>query len=80
MVILVLSPPTVHLKVMVSPGKVGGDAVNCPATLPADNQLNYNHHKSIHSLDFEEQGCLHSVEWNSGMEQWNGLLEWWNAS
>ena len=28
------SPVTVHLKVKVSPGQVGGAAVNCPATLP----------------------------------------------
>ena len=27
-----LSPVTVHLKVKVSPGQVGGGAVNCPAT------------------------------------------------
>jgi len=60
MVIPVLSPPTVHLKVMVSPGQVGGDAVNCPATLSADNQLNYNRHKSIHGLDLEEQWRAHT--------------------
>ena len=29
-----LSPVTVHLKVKVSPGQVGGGAVSCPATLP----------------------------------------------
>ena len=29
------SPVTVHVKVKVSPGQVGGVAVNCPATLPA---------------------------------------------
>ena len=27
-----LSPVTVHLKVKVSPGQVGGAAVNCPVT------------------------------------------------
>ena len=27
-----MSPVTVHLKVKVSPGQVGGGAVNCPAT------------------------------------------------
>ena len=32
MVIPFLSPITVHLKVKVSPGQVGGGAVNCPAT------------------------------------------------
>ena len=31
-VCLVLSPVTVHLKVKVSPGQVGGGAVSCPAT------------------------------------------------
>ena len=31
-VIPVMSPVTVHLKVKVSPGQVGGGAVNCPAT------------------------------------------------
>ena len=33
-VIPFISPATVHLKVKVSPGQVGGAAVNCPATLP----------------------------------------------
>ena len=31
MVIPFMSPVTVHLKVKVSPGQVGGGAVNCPA-------------------------------------------------
>ena len=22
------------------------------------------------------KGCVKSVEWNGGMEQWNGILEW----
>ena len=35
MVIPFLSPVTVHLKVKLSPGQVGGAAVNCPATLYA---------------------------------------------
>jgi len=35
-VTIVLSPPTVHLKVMVSPGQVGGAAVNWPAAEAAD--------------------------------------------
>ena len=34
MVIPFLSPVTVHLKVKVSPGQVGGGAVNCPVTSP----------------------------------------------
>ena len=29
-----LSPVTVHLKEKVSPGQVGGGAINCPATSP----------------------------------------------
>ena len=29
-----MSPVTVHLKVKVSPGHVGGGAVNCPVTSP----------------------------------------------
>ena len=32
MVIPLMFPVTVHLKVKVSPGQVGGGAVNCPAT------------------------------------------------
>ena len=35
-VIPFLSPLTVHLKVKVSPGQVGGAAVNCPATSPGE--------------------------------------------
>ena len=31
-----LSPVTVHLKVKVPPGQVGGAAVNCPATSPGE--------------------------------------------
>ena len=36
MVIPFLSPVTVHLKVKVSPGQVGGAAVNCPVTSPGE--------------------------------------------
>ena len=32
MVISFMLPPTVHVKVKVPPGQVGGAAVNCPAT------------------------------------------------
>ena len=35
-VVPVMSPVTVHLKVKVSPGQVGGGAVNCPATWPGE--------------------------------------------
>ena len=34
MVIPLMSPVTVHLKVKVSPGQVGGAAVNCPVASP----------------------------------------------
>ena len=33
------SPVTVHLKVKVLPGQVGGGVVNCPATLPTRNRI-----------------------------------------
>ena len=33
-----LSPVTVHLKVKVSSGQVGGAAVNCPATSPGEKR------------------------------------------
>ena len=33
-VVPVMTPPTVHLKVRVSSGQVGGGAVNCPVTSP----------------------------------------------
>ena len=35
-----LSPPTVHVKVKVSPGQVGGAAVNCPVTSPGEKSMN----------------------------------------
>ena len=41
-VIPFLSPITVHLKVKVSPGQVGGAAVNCPATTPRDRPMRGN--------------------------------------
>ena len=31
-----MSPVTVHLKVKVSPGQVGGGGMNCPATSPEE--------------------------------------------
>ena len=34
-----LSPVTVHLNMKVSPGQVGGAAVNCPATLPSEFKI-----------------------------------------
>ena len=40
-VIPCMSPVTVHLKVKVSPGQVGGGAMNCPKTLPGDDFCNY---------------------------------------
>ena len=38
MVILFMCPPTVHLKVKVSPGQVGEAGMNCPATSPRKKQ------------------------------------------
>jgi len=38
---IVLSPPTVHLKVKVLPGQLGGAAVNCPVALSAWRQANF---------------------------------------
>ena len=35
-VIPLMSPVTLHLKVKVPPGQVGGAAVNCPATSPGE--------------------------------------------
>ena len=42
MVIPFLFPITVHVKVKVSPGQVGGGAVNCPATTPRDRPMRGN--------------------------------------
>ena len=39
MVTPVMSPPTVHLKLMVPLGQVGGGAVNCPAASPGNKQM-----------------------------------------
>ena len=39
MVIPFLSPVTVHLKLKVLPGQVGGGAVNCPKTLPGEETV-----------------------------------------
>ena len=57
--------------------------------------MNYHHQpakqkitSTINSLSFQQLtviqfpfvlGCLHSVEWNGGMEYWNGILEYWNG-
>ena len=46
MVIPFISPVTVHLKVKVSPGQVGGAAVNCPATSPGEKYI--NSHAQLH--------------------------------
>ena len=40
-VTIVLSPLTSHLKVMVSPGQVGGAAVNCPAAAAINGKQSY---------------------------------------
>ena len=39
MVISLMSPPTVHLKVKVSPGQVGGAAVNCAVNCVATREI-----------------------------------------
>ena len=43
------SPVTLHLKVKVSPGQVGGAAVNCPRTLPGDECISCTTLKKLHS-------------------------------
>ena len=40
MVIFIMLPPTVHVKVKVSPGQVGGAAVICPAASPREKSIN----------------------------------------
>ena len=45
-----LSPVTVHLKVKVSPGQVGGGAVNCPATSPESMAKKKEHCSPTHTL------------------------------
>ena len=44
-----LSPVTVHLKVRVSPGQVGGAAVNCPATLYIPSGRELHLHNTMYS-------------------------------
>ena len=44
-----LSPVTVHLKVKLSPGHVGGAAVNCPATSPGEAKLLYAGFRVLHA-------------------------------
>ena len=39
-VISFMLPPTVHVKVKVSPGQVGGAAVNCAVTSPGEKSKN----------------------------------------
>ena len=52
-VVPLISPVTVHLRVKVSSGQVGGAAVNCPATLPRERLnivifiYNYMHTKNV---------------------------------
>ena len=56
MVIPFLSPVTVHLKVKVSPGQVGGAAVNCPVTSPAWEHRRFGLYKINQSLQARRQG------------------------
>ena len=46
MVLPLISPVTVQLKVKVSPGQVGGAAVNCPVTSGKNKYNNFHHFKS----------------------------------
>ena len=41
--------PTVHLKVKVSPGQVGGGAVNCPVTSPGNRPMKGNISSSMYT-------------------------------
>ena len=43
-----MSPVTVHLNVKVSPGQVGGAAINCPATPPGE-KYSYLHVSTFYS-------------------------------
>ena len=47
MVIPFMSPVTVHLKVKVSPGQVGGGAVNCAVTSPGEHLM---HTYTLHGI------------------------------
>ena len=49
MVIPSLSPVTVHLKVKVPPGQVGGGAVSCPATTPGNRPMKGNISSSMYT-------------------------------
>ena len=46
-VVPVMSPVTVHLKVKVSSGQVGGGAVSCPVTSPG---CTYNKKNTVHQF------------------------------
>ena len=48
-VIPLLSPPTVHVKVNVSPGQVGGAAVNCAVTTPGNRPMKGNISSSMYT-------------------------------
>ena len=51
-VISFMLPPTVHVKVKVSPGQVGGAAVNCAVTSPEReiNELELVVHIVVHAM------------------------------
>ena len=50
-----MSPVTVHLNVKVSPGQVGGAAINCPATPPGEK---YSH---LHVSTFHSHWYAHKM-------------------
>ena len=67
-------PLTVHLKVMVASGQVGGAAVNCPITLPAWRVL-----VKITSMNRDymyniQHTCTHSSVYHQGCTDTNGKL------
>ena len=49
MVIPLMSPVTVHVKVKVSPGQVGGGAVNCAVTLSGNRPMKGNISSSMYT-------------------------------
>ena len=44
-----MSPVTLHLKVKVSPGQMGGDAVNCAVTLSGNRPMKGNISSSMYT-------------------------------
>ena len=64
-------PETVHLKVKVSPGQVGGAAVNCPATSPGGKYKSiYCTHLSMvcHMSKYSENMAPHGVIYTAQLQ------------